>query len=409
MICSNTGQSIIGYSNQKFINGNLRKHITTNTLTYHLPVGNGNVSNNYHLAEFINNNLAGVSAINVSVSGITEGGNNIDSRLDPTKAIQDGTVLINALSDAEWNIGNVGSVTGGSYGINLYVDNISELSSADDFEFCILKRTSNSTDYADWDAFDATTTIPSDNQGGRTYITYDGGGMPIGSGYAQCKGYTSFSKFIIAKSRDEALPIELLSFTATLDNNNIVDLYWSTSVEINNDYFTVEKAIENSNSNLYWSFVLTKKGAGNSNEIIEYNDFDANPYKGISYYRLKQTDFDGNYKYSKIVAINNNQHFNNDINLTFISYPNPSLLCEEINIYNIEAYKPLETLTFEVFDMLNKIVISEIIFTDENGFFTKKINKNNELKPGMYIVKITATTLNNKKELDSHYKKIIVK
>ena len=112
-----------------------------------------------------------------------------------------------------------------------YVDNISNLSSADDFEFCVVKRANASTDYADWDAFDATTSIPSDNQGGRTYITYDGFGMPIGSGYAQRTGYTSFSKFAIAKSDNTPLPVQLISFTAKLKGDK-VELNWITLVEI---------------------------------------------------------------------------------------------------------------------------------------------------------------------------------
>ncbi|MFH2141377.1 MAG: T9SS type A sorting domain-containing protein, partial [Bacteroidota bacterium] len=409
LICSSTSISdITGYSNSSFIYGNLRKSITTNTETYPLPVGNGTANTNYHLTEFINNNLTGVTALDVSVASISEAGNNVDANLDPLKAIQDGTELVNVLEDAEWEIDPIGSFSGGSFGINLYVDNISNLSSADDFEFCIVKRPSSSTNYADWDAFGSTTTIPNDNMGGRTYITYDGGGFPVGPGYAQRTGYTSFSKFAIAKSDDTPLPIELLSFKAIL-NNNIVELFWLIATEINNDYFTVEKAIwDNNKEELIWEFVLNKSGAGNSNAVIEYNDVDKYPYTGISYYRLKQTDFDGRYSYSNIVQIKNTDFFNNtNFGLGFTAYPNPSYN-KEIIIVSSQSFFPDKELVFEVYDMLGQVVIIKNIVTDNSGNYNFTINNRDKLPSGIYIARISA--ISTEEELsNSCSNKLIIK
>ncbi|MGB6037861.1 MAG: Calx-beta domain-containing protein, partial [Cryomorphaceae bacterium] len=114
------------------------------------------------------------------------------------------------------------------------------------------------------------------------------------------------------------LPIELLSFDAKL-KGTYVDLNWSTATELNNDYFVVERAGED----LIWEPILEKSGAGNSNSLISYSDKDRNPLKGISYYRLKQVDFDGGFSYSDPVSVFNNQIEDRE---EVFMYPNPSAM-----------------------------------------------------------------------------------
>lgn len=96
-----------------------------------------------------------------------------------------------------------------------------------------------------------------------------------------------------------ALPIELLSFNAERVNKE-VDLFWSTAMEINNDYFSLERSADAIN----FECLGHVDGAGNSQAQLNYTYIDENPLTGVSYYRLKQTDFNGNYKYSNIVAVN---------------------------------------------------------------------------------------------------------
>jgi hypothetical protein len=95
----------------------------------------------------------------------------------------------------------------------------------------------------------------------------------------------------------EPLPIELVSFDA-IEEKNRVKLTWSTSSEFNNDYFTIEK----SENGTMFDSIATVKGAGNSQAILNYSTIDYNPSSGLVYYRLKQTDFDGQFKYSGIVT-----------------------------------------------------------------------------------------------------------
>ncbi len=92
------------------------------------------------------------------------------------------------------------------------------------------------------------------------------------------------------------LPIELLSFSAHAVDNGC-ELEWITATETNNDYFTIEKSYNGKE----FEEVIKVKGAGNSTQTQYYNLVDAHPYTGVSYYRLKQTDYDGMYAYSDIV------------------------------------------------------------------------------------------------------------
>ena len=110
------------------------------------------------------------------------------------------------------------------------------------------------------------------------------------------------------------LPITLISFTASVLDKQ-VELDWSTSSEINNDYFTVQRTKDAG----IWESIQRISGAGNSKTISSYTVFDQNPDPGKSYYRLMQTDFDGKQTYSAIRSVNRENA------LSAISiYPNPA-------------------------------------------------------------------------------------
>jgi hypothetical protein len=80
-----------------------------------------------------------------------------------------------------------------------------------------------------------------------------------------------------------------------------VTLKWVTASEINNDYFTIER----SKDAVYFEQVLLLDGAGNSANQRYYSVIDDLPFNGTTYYRLKQTDFNGDFSYSKVVSVNN--------------------------------------------------------------------------------------------------------
>jgi len=95
------------------------------------------------------------------------------------------------------------------------------------------------------------------------------------------------------------LPIELTSFNAKRDGD-YVNLTWITVSERNNDFFTVEQSV----NGFDFEVVGYLNGAGNSSTPQAYKLIDSSPVLDVvSYYRLKQTDYDGIFTYSNIVSV----------------------------------------------------------------------------------------------------------
>ena len=116
------------------------------------------------------------------------------------------------------------------------------------------------------------------------------------------------------------LPIELLRFDARAEGHAVA-LSWSTATEIDNDFFTLER----SRDAVRWDVVATIDGAGTHFGQLDYTFRDGKPFRGLSYYRLKQTDFDGSFSYSDIRAVTVE-----DGDTDIILFPNPARL--EVNL-----------------------------------------------------------------------------
>jgi len=94
------------------------------------------------------------------------------------------------------------------------------------------------------------------------------------------------------------LPVEFISFDVVPDRR-AVNVNWTTAVELNNDYFIVQR----SKNGVYFEDIARVKGAGNSNALKFYSSVDNEPYSGVSFYRLKQVDFNGAFTFSKTVSV----------------------------------------------------------------------------------------------------------
>ena len=177
------------------------------------------------------------------------------------------------------------------------------------------------------------------------------------------------------------LPIELLYFTATplpggVGGGSVLN-QWATASEINNDYFVVERTIDGIN----YEFVAKINGAGNSNSTLYYSYIDATPYTGVSYYRLKQVDFDGLYTYSQLVPVNLENIE------TIIIYPNPA---SDYFDYLVGSSQQ-DTVTITVVNTLGQTVIK----TEENidtGITKKRLNVSS-LANGTYMLIITTAQM----------------
>lgn len=102
----------------------------------------------------------------------------------------------------------------------------------------------------------------------------------------------------VLADKDNPLPVELLTFNAVCGGEK-VNVNWSTASETNNDYFSVERSADA----IGWDNVTYVDGAGNSNTWLYYSAVDNEPLDGVSYYRMKQTDFDGAFSYSDPVQV----------------------------------------------------------------------------------------------------------
>ncbi|MCH2215752.1 MAG: T9SS type A sorting domain-containing protein [Flavobacteriales bacterium] len=180
------------------------------------------------------------------------------------------------------------------------------------------------------------------------------------------------------------LPIELLSFDANL-NGSVVDLEWITASEINNDYFLVERAGED----LVWEPLLTVPGAENSNTNIKYSEVDRKPLTGISYYRLKQVDFDGQFTYSDPVSVFNRQIETDE---EFFLFPNPSST-GSVFIRNPENVTE-GVVYLRIYDMSGKAMKTASYEASANVY-----QLDYDLIPGMYIVQFSNENVNQTKKL----------
>jgi hypothetical protein len=166
----------------------------------------------------------------------------------------------------------------------------------------------------------------------------------------------------------EPMPVEFLEIKAAADDNH-VDVIWSTASETNNDYFTVERSA----NGMDFITISVFDGAGNSNVVITYEYSDDNPISGISYYRIKQTDFDGKFAYSEIKAVRYS-----DEDSEYSVYPNPIERGENLQI--IRSNVTNENFTVSVFSYIGQ----KIDEYPASGSFSIPVGES--FKKGVYYV-----------------------
>ena len=167
-----------------------------------------------------------------------------------------------------------------------------------------------------------------------------------------------------------ALPIELLYFKPKYEDD-IVKLRWSTASEHNNDYFTIEKSYDG----FTYEVIKTIPGAGNSTHVINYYEEDRSFTSSIVYYRLKQTDFDGQFVRTDWESVFIDKKVT-ELEIT----PNP--FDQELNITFISEINGVKTL--KLTDLIGNVVYQEDIMVF-NGINNLKI-KLNPLSRGVYLL-----------------------
>lgn len=168
------------------------------------------------------------------------------------------------------------------------------------------------------------------------------------------------------------LPIEGLFFDALLMSDNRVKLSWTTEKEYQNAYYQVEKSLDRQ---VFENIGLVAAG-NNANMPQQYQFWDAQPYKGINYYRLKQVDIDGNYTYStvKMLLI--------DKGLQVLLYPNP--LNDKLWI---ECNDKTSYVFIRIYDNVGRLMLEKEITATKDAIDVSKLSS------GMYRIQVISDSM----------------
>jgi hypothetical protein len=190
-----------------------------------------------------------------------------------------------------------------------------------------------------------------------------------------CLDCGSFNAFTLASSSPlNPLPVELLFFDAKLKDRT-VDITWQTASEHNNDYFSIERSQDGIN----FEVITIVPGAGNSTDLLSYFSKDPNPYEGTSYYRLKQTDYDGAYEYSPIRVVQLSGEGAISI------FPNPS----SNGTVTFSSSNPIGKLTIYAADgkqVFNESVENTINLKLATGIYHAVFNQNGIIKSEKLVI-----------------------
>ena len=164
-------------------------------------------------------------------------------------------------------------------------------------------------------------------------------------------------------------PVELMNFSVA-GKNSIVLLNWQTAMELNNNYFEIQRSSDSRS----FTAIGRVNGNGNSKEILNYNFDDNSPLEGMSYYRLKQVDYNGNYNYSQVLPVS-------FTSVAVTIYPNPAT-------DNILIKSQEELLSITLQDVTGRTVFKQNFV---NGESIQQIPLST-LQEGLYLVSVQTKT-----------------
>ena len=188
---------------------------------------------------------------------------------------------------------------------------------------------------------------------------------------------------VIFADNVSSLPVVLSKFGAEKTKSNSVDLSWTTSSEINNNYFEVQRSTIDQNS-----YVTIGEVAGKGNSIVSntYSLIDPNPsLTTTNYYRLKQVDLNNKFSYSPVVAVDFYDNAKvNSIESSVHVFPVPAN--DMLNITLTNSYKG--DVTLNVYTMFGDLVKSS------GGNFSTKSNQITQdvsnLSTGVYLLEVVS-------------------
>ena len=173
------------------------------------------------------------------------------------------------------------------------------------------------------------------------------------------------------------LPVTLLNFSARKDGSTAL-LSWTTSSEINNDFFEIERSKD---GDLFQSIGIVR-GNGNSTSLINYTYADLSPYSGISYYRLAQSDFDGRKTLSNVAFLNMKEKAYGISNLQIF----PSPVQDKLTVLFNSDLKTNALIT--IYNALGNIIFKEKVMVNKGDNLLRYSNLE-QLESGIYFLNMT--------------------
>ena len=167
------------------------------------------------------------------------------------------------------------------------------------------------------------------------------------------------------------LPVTLFNFKAQR-TGLINTLTWSTSQELNSNYFAVERSIDG----IHFTQIGEVKAEANSSVARSYHFNDPNPVKAINYYRLRIVDIGNSGKYSAVITVRNTGA------ASFTIYPNP---VKNNLLVNMDVEKA-EMADVSITDINGRKVYShQVSLMRGNNNFSVDVN---DLSKGTYYIKV---------------------
>ncbi|MBK7965294.1 MAG: T9SS type A sorting domain-containing protein [Bacteroidetes bacterium] len=212
-----------------------------------------------------------------------------------------------------------------------------------------------------------------------TKFNSTGNGVTTGVGSIS-SNLTNINGPIVLSSGSASLPIKLLQFDAKV-TGAAVEITWTTAEEKNNDFFSIERSEDGQT----FEKIEEVDGAGNSNQILKYKTMDDAPLTGVSYYRLKQTDFDGKFTYSPLRAINRGAETISDDPAIEVNSFGPNPFSDQFNV----EYKLAQAgeTSIIIFNMSGQVVF-ETTKNDDLGNNSFIYTDDKNLPPANYILQI---------------------
>lgn len=347
-ITNTAAASVISHSAISYINGNLRRQISTSGI-YDFPVG---TSNDYELATLNISSQSGISNIAVDFDNPSGG-----ALPNPAICQINGTDITGMLNAGSWTIKPNTIPAAINYGLTLKMRGHGN-SVAPASRYGIIRRD---------DIFDDWMGAPIGIHNNATQSEIAG---TVTAVRTLNNNINSFGDFGIGFG-DGALPVNWLSFHA-FPSKNEVGLFWKTASETDNDYFLAEHSV----NGVEFNPVAKIAGSGTTTSVKSYETIHSEPVTGLNYYRIRQVDYNGDFDFSDIIAIQFNKR-----NSPVIVFPNPASGQAWLLMENAEQ----TSMEFSVYDLSGRLVLNF------NKVLTEGMNEIaipiHNLSSGVYILK----------------------